>query len=267
MGVSEKHAAPSKEDDGSDETNSKKLFWEFLKKVFFLSCFFEMTTLGADEDGVSTEVQHRSVPKRSTPPCYKCGAVTFNDGSCGYETKQKRRYIYRYKCTNTDCGALFRQPPPDLIGEGESYKPTDVHKRKNMKGGGQYICRKCGQPKKGHVCSAAPSKEDDESDETARKKHKASVAQSAQLPLPPHVFFPTLPPLTGDIAVGEMEGIDLLNSAIDLTVCLKCEKPGSMFDSENALLHCSKCGNLAIHVNCLPGGCVDSTWFCPACES
>lgn len=96
---------------------------------------------------------HAPKPPRMTPPCPVCSSTThvnlLGGGTHGF---------YRYQCADDDCGTYWSQLPPARLLGGETDGRIRLGKRDAV-----YKCGRCGQPKRGHVCTfrdAAPSKPD-----------------------------------------------------------------------------------------------------------
>ena len=95
---------------------------------------------------------------------------------------------YRYICLNHDTPITWNETAPHkrLRGPRDVTMPSD-HKRK------VYLCRKCGQPKKGHVCGLAQQQEQqEEQDAQQEQRGQEQQVDSTEFALPPLAVFATL---------------------------------------------------------------------------
>jgi len=193
------------------------------------------------------------VPSRRTnPSCSKCFATPDSVTNIGAGTTLPRQ-MYVYECNQ--CNFIFQQVPPDDLRPGEVAEQKPVHKRKikNPTGDSEkvYRCRRCGLPKKGHICTnPAPQTMPQTSDIAALNFVIGSSINNAT------------PPAIGSAINGNATSTATTDSSTD--ICLACGQQGTInIGHQNSLLTCSKCNKFAIHFNCMHVYTLD--WVCPLC--
>ena len=88
---------------------------------------------------------------KNKPPCPKCSST--NVKTLGGRTHGK----YGYICEEIGCETQWQQIPPHRIDGEEKDIDYDIvisDSTKTKRGESNYRCGRCGQPKKGHVCTA-----------------------------------------------------------------------------------------------------------------
>ena len=87
---------------------------------------------------------------KNKPPCPKCAST--NVKTLGGRTHGK----YGYICEEVGCETQWQQIPPHRVDTDEKDVDYDIviSDSKTKRGESNYRCGRCGQPKKGHVCTA-----------------------------------------------------------------------------------------------------------------
>ena len=110
---------------------------------------------------------------------------------------------YRYHCENPSCKDMkWQQIPPYLLSTDDQESERKICKRRSTSSKG-YKCSKCGQPKKGHICSK--NNTDEETDLITTGKQLQSLNSSYT---PPSSSF-SEPFQAESISMHDDEGIDL----------------------------------------------------------
>ena len=196
----------------------------------------------------------------NNPPCIRCRSQTINIGSSGRE-KVTNRYLYRYKCSDNNCGKKneedntfnvteFYQVPPNELQPGEIANPMLYESRKIS-----YKCKLCGQPKKGHVCTAELPERDNK---MLSKKRKVQPLVSDNFVATDQTVCDSIEHLNNILDTSEKQ-------IYDSGECICCFKPGTFqAGASNSLLRCTSCKDIAIHLNCMK--CFTISWQCPMCS-
>jgi hypothetical protein len=220
--------------------------------------------------------KHRG--KLGNPLCYKCNGFTANIGGSGRE-KLTKRYLYRYKCLNENCGenednetlvpTMFSMVPPSELYPFET--PT-IYPYKRRK---PYKCPICHLPKQGHVCKGVP--------DTSNEGQSSLPLPTQSLPAP--LSLPVCKPVPlhftkndQDYDASSLMKTEDLNAEMQMfdfpmptaesknceAKCISCLKPGTFIaGAVDTLLQCNSCDDVAIHYSCLKEFAL--SWTCPLC--